>query len=345
MSHIASWAFFSLFALAGAALPAGCGSDGTQSSDSNMNTTADMGPAADLPPPPNPVTCRGAPYPIILAHGMAGFERIGPLNYFYNVVQDLSARGETVYPSQVSPYDSSTVRAVQLAKFIDQALQQEGSCKVNIVAHSQGGIDARYVISTLGYGDRIAGLATVGTPHLGTPVADAVLGLVPGITDGAINLILLAVQGLTSNDNGRPDIKANLGQLATATMVQFNLQNLDDKRVKYYSVAGRSNLALATAECKDGVWANPSGLDFLNPLMSVVGPVWTFTSPNPLQPVPNDGLVPVPSAHWGRFLGCVPADHFDEIGQIAETGPDLTSGFYHIDLYRKLVAQLRADGL
>jgi hypothetical protein len=27
--------------------------------------------------------------------------------------------------------------------------------------------------------------------------------------------------------------------------------------------------------------------------------------------------VTVQSARWGTFIGCVPADHFDEVGQIA----------------------------
>lgn len=343
----ASWAFLSLFALTGTPFSSGCGSDSLQGENGSGagSDRADMSPNGEQPPPPDPVTCRGAPYPIILAHGMAGFERIGPLNYFYNVVPDLEKRGERVYASQVSPYDSSMVRAGQLARFIEQVLKQEGACKVNIVAHSQGGIDSRYVISTLGYGDRIAALATVGTPHAGTPVADVALGLVPGFSNAAINLILLAVQGLTSNEQGRPDIKANLGQLATETMRQFNVQNPNDRRVKYYSVAGRSNLSQATSECKDSEWPNPSGLDFLNPALVAVSPVWTATSPNPLQPTPNDGLVPVASARWGLFLGCVPADHFDEVGQIAESGPDLASGFYHIDMYRKLIAQLHFDGL
>ena len=35
--------------------------------------------------------CRGAPYPIVLAHGMAGWEKVGPVNYFFNVARDLRA--------------------------------------------------------------------------------------------------------------------------------------------------------------------------------------------------------------------------------------------------------------
>ena len=50
------------------------------------------------------------------------------------------------------------------------------------------------------------------------------------------------------------------------------------------------------------------------------------------------------SARWVSFLGCIPADHFDEVGQLAKIGPDLLSGFYHIDLYRQLETLLHQEG-
>ena len=323
---------------------AGCGGDATNGTE---QPAADLAPGPIVPatPPPSAQTCRGAPYPLVLAHGMAGFERIGPVNYFFNVAADLKGRGEAVSESQVSPYETSTVRASQLAQFIDATLQKSGACKVNVIAHSQGGLDSRYAISTLGYGDRIGALITVGTPHAGTPVADIALGLVPGFSADAVNLMLLAVQGLTSNDQGRPDIRSNLSQLATATMKAWNEQNRDDPRVRYYSVAGRSNLARADTECKGGVWPNPSGLDVLNPLLALPVGVWTVTSPNPLVPIANDGLVPVTSARWGTFLGCYPADHLDEIGQLLHLLPDAISGFNHKELYRRILEQLHRDGL
>ncbi len=296
-------------------------------------------------PPPDPKQCRGAPYPLVLSHGMAGFERIGPVNYFFNVAADLRARGEQVFESQVSPYDSSEVRGRALAQFIDQALSQTGACQVNLIAHSQGGIDARYVISSLHYGDRIAALVTVGTPHQGTVVADVALGTVKlaGFTADTLNALLLAVQGLTSNQTGNPNIRANLQQLATATMATFNAQNPDDPRVRYASIAGRSSLATGASDCAGSLWPNPSGLDALDPLLSLPASVFPFFDP-PLRPTANDGLVSVPSARWGRFLGCVPADHFDEVGQIGKLGPDLLSGFYHRDLYRQIVSLLHQDG-
>ena len=45
-----------------------------------------------------------------------------------------------------------------------------------------------------------------------------------------------------------------------------------------------------------------------------------------LSPEPNDGLVTVTSATWGTFLGCIPADHLDEVGQLLGDAPGLVPG-------------------
>ena len=67
-------------------------------------------------------------------------------------------------------------------------------------------------------------------------------------------------------------------------------------------------------------------------------------SPNLFDPVANDGLVPVESAKWGTFLGCVPADHLDEIGQIGGLPPGLGNDWRHKPFYVSLVSYLRAHG-
>ncbi len=288
--------------------------------------------------------CKGAPYPIVLAHGMAGFESIGPVNYFFNVAADLRSRGETVIEAHVPPFDSSADRALYLSGYVDSTLAETGACKVNIIAHSQGGIDSRYLISSMGYGDRIAALAMVSSPNLGSPVADVALGLVPGFSYEFINAILGALWSVTLPP-GDPSLQASLVQLATGTMINvFNPANPDDARVKYYSAAGRSDIALGNDACAGGMWGNSSRIDTLQPLLAVAEPVFIATSPDPLSPLVNDGLVTVASARWGTFLGCEPADHLDEIGQLAELFPVPISGFNHLELYRNIVSQLHTDG-
>ncbi len=290
-------------------------------------------------------TCRGAPYPVILAHGMAGWEKVGPVNYFFNVASDLRARGETVVESQVPPFESSAVRGGYLAAVIDDTLKRTGACKVNLIAHSQGGLDGRYVISTMHYGDRVASLTTVSTPHRGTPIADAALGLVPGIADDVIDAILDLLYGSVAHAPGAPDIRASLGQFTRDNMLRhFNPGNPNDARVKYYSVAGRSAARVAASECAGGVWTNSTRLDLLDPLLLLPSTVFAFTSANPLFPDPNDGLVSIESAKWGTFLGCIPGDHLDEIGQLLHLFPDALSGFNHREMYRKITLQLHSDG-
>ncbi len=289
--------------------------------------------------------CRGAPYPIILAHGMAGFERIGFINYFFNVAANLRKRGETVFEAHVPPFESSAVRATYLQTFVDDALVQTGACKVNIIAHSQGGVDSRYMISSMGYGDRVGGLITISSPHRGSPVADVALGLVPGFSYEFINILLQTLWSLTLPP-GDAHIQASLHQLSRNYMIEhFNRENLDDARVAYYSIAGRSDGRLGIEDCAGALWGNSWRIDLLDPLLAVATPVFVVTSPNPLFPDVNDGLVTVESARWGKFLGCVPADHLDEIGQIADLFADPVSGFNHKAMYQDIVEVLHADGL
>lgn len=286
---------------------------------------------------------RGAPHPLVLVHGFAGFRDIGPVNYYFRVADDLRSRGNVVFESAVAPFASSAERAPMLARFVDQVLRQTGAAKVILIAHSQGGLDARYLVSTLGYGDRVAAVVSVATPHRGTRVADAIGGSVPGVSVGFLNAVA-TVLGFTYNEaRSRADLRAALEALSERNADAFNRANPDDARVAYWSYAGRSNRRAGREQCGDAVIANdPSALD--NTLLVLLPFVNFLEQGNPALHV-NDGMVEVASARWGRFMGCVPADHFDEVGQIAHLIPNLESGFNHRAFYRDIVRRLRAEGL
>ncbi len=260
-------------------------------------------------------------FPVLFVHGWTGFGAIGPVDYFFGVRDELEPLGYPVVFPVLDPYNSHIVRADQLAAAIDAALLELRARKVNLLAHSQGGLDARYLISTLGYGDRVAALTTVATPHQGTPLADIALGLQPGPTGQALAFLLELVGAAAGNQS---DAEASFWSLSeTFVRGEFNPQNPDDPRVDYQSWMGRT--CLSVLACGDAVDAPI--LTGYQILTSVAGD--------------NDGVVPVSSAPWGAYHGTVPADHFDEVGQVAgATSPE----FDHLAFYRDRARDLRDAG-
>jgi len=191
-----------------------------------------MGITHAEPPPGGPQKA-----PIVMMHGMAGFTTLGPWDYFYGVKDALTADGYTVYFTKVDPFQSVEVRAQEAATQIDQILAQTGAARVHLIAHSQGGLDARYLISSLGYGNRVATLTTIATPHHGSRIADVSLGIIPGDAAGALAALGdLIVGGLTATD---ADLKTQITEITHQYCEgTFNPANPDDPRVSYYSVGG-----------------------------------------------------------------------------------------------------------
>ena len=122
-------------------------------------------------PKPGPMP-RGQPLPVVLVHGLFGFDRIGVpgarFDYFRGIVRHLESLGCRAHAVRLPTSASVPVRAKILADRI-AALGHE---RVDIIAHSLGGLDARYALAQLGLATKVRALVTVGTPHRGTPLAD-----------------------------------------------------------------------------------------------------------------------------------------------------------------------------
>jgi pimeloyl-ACP methyl ester carboxylesterase len=257
-------------------------------------------------------------YPIVLVHGWTGFDQIGPLTYFYDVAATLEEAGFDVHIPVLDPYNSVEVRSVQLALQIQDILEQAHARKVNIIAHSQGGLDSRRAVSTLGFGDRISALVTIATPHQGTPIADIALGYLPGPGQDAL-FFLLEYLGAVGADS-RSDAEASFHSLSEHyVQTTFNPENPDDPRVDYISWTGRT--------CPLGIQCGD---------ICDVEIRWSYDLIY-LQAGANDGMVPVTSGQWGDYRGEIPADHFDEVGQLAGvTGPNFDHRQFYLDIARHL---------
>ena len=157
-------------------------------------------------------------HPVVLAHGVLGFDEIALAGrrhrYFRNIADGLQSLEAEFHHPRVPATGAVAERAEHLADLIRSL--PEG--RVNVVAHSMGGLDARYAISRLGLEGRVASLVTIGTPHLGTPLAD------------------LALKGIPASA-----VRA-LGDLTVSALERFNREVPDAEGVAYCSVAAHSDL-------------------------------------------------------------------------------------------------------
>ncbi len=234
-------------------------------------------PFGGVVPVPGPVE-RGPPLPVVLVHGLFGFDRIGlpgaRFDYFRGIAKTLGSLGCHAHAVRLPRAASVPDRAKQLVAAIE-ALPHD---RIDLIAHSLGGLDARYALAQLGLARRVRSLVTVGTPHHGTPIADLMLR---GAFGGARKIA--RALGITTEA---------LEWLSTASLERFNREVLDVPGVRYACVVGgmqRPNsvipLPLAPAHAY---------------LRRVAGA--------------NDGLVPMSSQYWGETLAEIEADHFAQIG-------------------------------
>src|SRR3954452_13194175 len=116
------------------------------------------------------VPARRAPrlrHPVVLAHGVLGFDEIAVAGrkhrYFRNIAEQLGSLGAGFHSPRGPPAAPVSVRAGRLVALVRELPGK----RVNVIAHSMGGLDARFAIAQLGLADRVASLVTIGAPHHG----------------------------------------------------------------------------------------------------------------------------------------------------------------------------------
>jgi triacylglycerol lipase len=165
--------------------------------------------------------------PIILVHGLFGFNRVKVCgytlaNYFPGIPEFLEEAGNRVGAATLSPTMGIAHRAGQLKAFINQRYPNE---PVHIVAHSMGGLDSRYMIARLGMADRVLSLTTLGTPHRGSTFADWTIHRFERLAKPVLDLFDVPHQAFYD--------------LTTRKCQEFNEQVPDAPNVRYFSIAGR----------------------------------------------------------------------------------------------------------
>ena len=160
-------------------------------------------------------------YPILMVHGVF-FRDSEHLNYWGRIPAELIKNGATIYyGGQESAGDVPTC-ALQLKSSIVRCLEETGAEKVNIIAHSKGGLDSRYCISMLGMAPYVASLTTINTPHHGCEFAEYLMNKAP---ENLRNTVAAAYnKGAKLAGDNNPDFIKAVTDLTRAGVERLNKQ-------------------------------------------------------------------------------------------------------------------------
>ncbi len=259
-------------------------------------------------------------YPIVLIHG-AGFRDWG---YWGRIPKALEAHGAQVFFGTQDGWATVEENGHVLKRRLEEIIAETGCEKVHLIAHSKGGLDARYAISSLGMAPYVASLSLIATPNHGSKTMDLLYRLLKW----AFRLIGAFVNTwYRLLGDHKPNFCAACFQFTTTWAQAFNRQNPDAPGVLYRSYVG------VMRSFRSDVW-----MWWLN---LVIG--WIEGE--------NDGMVAVDSAAWTGFqgpwrgVGGRGVSHMDEVD--FRRRPFKSHGAAHdiVEDYLNMVAELKDAGL
>lgn len=281
-------------------------------------------------------------YPILLVHGLFGFERIGHFELFHDVKNALKTAGNRVFVPHLSATHDNETRGEQLLKQIDSVLRGTGASKVNLIGHSQGALAARYAAALAPH--TVASVTSVSGPNHGSELADFLRkALVPGrlpeaVAQNVATLFADFISLLSGSVTLPQNALAALNGLTTEGVGNFNdkfPQGLPDtwgghgpaqvNEVHYYS------------------WSGVLPANDMPTLDPVQGACQALSQYFMTELEQNDGFVGRFSSHLGQVIRSdYPLDHLSSLRRTAGTA---IRQLDPIDLYVEHAARLQAANL
>ena len=264
-------------------------------------------------------------YPILMVHGVF-FRDFKYFNYWGRVPAELEKNGATIYYGNHQSAASVDESAMELAERVKQIVRETGCEKVNIIAHSKGGLDSKVAVACTDIAPLVASVTTINTPHMGCEFAEYLLVKAPeGLRNKVAGAYNSALKKLGDSDPSFLD--------AVNDLTAVKCRNIND-RVSHYDFRAHGIYTQSVGSCmKHAI----SGAFPLNMSYHLVG---HFDGP-------NDGLVGEPSFHWGENYIYLENKKNRGIshGDMIDLNRENINGFDIREFYVQLVAGLKQRGL
>ena len=276
-------------------------------------------------------------FPIVLVHGMFGFdELLGVVDYWYKIPADLERGGARVFVARVSPLDATAVRGEQLLAQVEEIVAITGSEKVHLFGHSHGAPTSRYVAGVRP--DLVASVTSIGGVNRGSKVADRILAGLPegtlleSLLVTVVNLMGEIINGLSSTRvESRQDVRASLNNLSSAGLVRFNKD----------FPAGTGGDAGVARSANGVAYYSFGGTSVLTRLLDPLDYAFALTHILAFGREPSDGLVGQKSTHLGEVIrDDYPLNHLDLVNQLLGSVP-----MDPRPLYRQHANRLKIQGM
>lgn len=261
-------------------------------------------------------------YPILMVHGVF-FRDSAKFNYWGRIPAALEKNGAVICYGEHESASSVAASAEELSIRIREIVQQFGCEKVNIIAHSKGGLDCRYAIAKLGMAPYVASLTTINTPHRGCLFADHLLHTIaPEIKNGIANTYNAALRKLGDK---QPDFLTAVGDLTAESCERLNAEIGDIPEDIFCQSTGS-----ILKKARDGQFP-------LNFSYNIVKQ----------HDGPNDGLASERAFAWGERYTLLTTGSENGIshGDMIDLNRRNVEGFDVREFYVQLVSDLKSRGL
>lgn len=259
-------------------------------------------------------------YPILLVHGVF-FRDYNFFNYWGRIPEELEKNGARLFygnqESALKVEDNGKIIAARIKEIIEET----GAPKINIIAHSKGGLDTRYALNCGDAGQYVASLTTINSPHRGCRFADHLIGKSPALLKKIISKAYNSTLKRLGDQN--PDFLSAVTDLTAARCKILNENCPDVPGIFYQSYGSYANHSISGRF--------PLNLSFL---------IVRFFEDK------NDGLVSVDSMKWGEKFTLIEPKGIRGIthGDVVDLNRENVSTFDVREMYVNIVKDLKEKG-